>query len=449
MHAHFGWSGVRMLLLKQFLRIPLVVTFGGRDAAVQMHLPHLDRLYRVLLAACDQIICVSHDLKAQLVQAGVEEEQIDVIRRGTDLRRFAFVERRDRDPRDPVKLLMVGRLVEKKGHAFAFEAVEQLVREGLPVRLTVVGEGEHFHQLRSLRDRLGLRQVIDFAGVTDHGGVRQHMADADVFVHCSVTGADGDTEGIPNVVVEAAATGLPIVGTMHGGIVEPVRHGSTGLLVPERDVAALAEAMRPLIVDRARRLELGVAGSRFMRAEFDLDRQVDQHLAIYERLAATRIDAAAVVPPDFVDLMSAAFRAGESANEFSLAELFEFLLDAPQVDADALEAAPSLGERLYDLKRYIPQGVKFPFKYVAGKALTALIAMRHGRAHSGMARSRLELDRAVLALSLAGDPLDDVAGTWSMSRLAIDTARRTSALRRARPAGPSAPVVETAAEWRR
>src|SRR3990172_12273665 len=86
-HAHFGWSGIRMLFLKQFLRIPLVTTFGGRDVAVQMKLPAFDRLYQILLDAAEWIVCVSDDLRAELVAAGVDGKRIEVIRRGTSLAR--------------------------------------------------------------------------------------------------------------------------------------------------------------------------------------------------------------------------------------------------------------------------------------------------------------------------------------------------------------------------
>ena len=174
MHAHFGWSGIRMLLLRQFLRVPLVVSFGGRDAGVQMHMPHFDRLYQVLLDASDQIICVSEDLKSQLVEHGVAEDRIAVIRRGTNLRRFNFVDRSDRDPAAAVKLLMVGRCVEKKGHQYVFEALSQLAGKEASVHLTIVGEGEQYHLLRKLRNSLRLRDVVEFAGVTDHEGVRRH-----------------------------------------------------------------------------------------------------------------------------------------------------------------------------------------------------------------------------------------------------------------------------------
>ena len=425
MHAHFGWSGIRMLLLKQFLRVPLVVTFGGRDVGVQMKMPYFDRLYDVLLRATDQMICVSEDLKRQLVEHGVEAERIVVIRRGTNLHRFRFVDRSDRDPSGPVKLLMVGRCVEKKGHEYVFEALSQLATQGADVHLTIVGEGEEYHRLRALRNTLGLRDIVRFAGVTDHEGVRRHMQEADIFLQCSVTGADGDCEGIPNVVVEAAATGLPVLGTRHGGIVEPIHHERNGLLVEERDVPALRDALRRLIDRRDERLTLGAAGARIMRADWDLDKQVEQHLEIYRRLVAEwRTDSAQAgglfIPPDFSDAAGKAIQFRGNAKEFSLAELAELLVSAERLNVGVTEPKRGLVERIYDLKRFLPQPVKFPMKVVLGKLLNTLVEFkyrRYGGVRGAWAERRRELDGRVLDYIREGGDISSIESDWSVADL--------------------------------
>lgn len=340
MHAHFGWSGLRLLMMKQILRIPLVVTFGGRDVGLQMQLPDFRELYGIMLDTADAIICVSHDLRRKLVAAGVDPERIDVIYRGTDLERFGFVDRRARDPQAPVRVLMVGRIVEKKGHRYALEALQPLVTAGRPVRLTVVGEGEAYHEVRRLRRRLGLTAHVELAGATDHAGVRRHMEDADLLLHCSVTPKSGDVEGIPNVVVEAQAMGLPVIGTHHGGIAEAVRDGETGFLVPEAAVPPLTQALERLVADRALRLRMGREARDFVDREFNLARQVEQHLAIYERVVArARSDAAwrarSWLPERYTDLAVRALLAQgiRHPTEFSIAELLERLLWARRLES--------------------------------------------------------------------------------------------------------------------
>ncbi|MCP3986889.1 MAG: glycosyltransferase family 4 protein [bacterium] len=469
MHAHFGWSGLRLLLMKQMMRIPLVVTFGGRDVGLQMRLPDFDRLYAAMLEGTDAIICVSKDLRSKLIDAGADPERIHVVYRGTDLSRFDFVDRRARSDDGPVRALMVGRIVEKKGHRYALEALEALAAGGQKLHLTVVGEGEAYHEIRRLRRRLGVQAEVDLVGSTDHHGVRQHMRDADFLVHCSVTPESGDVEGIPNVVVEAQAMGLPVIGTNHGGIGEAVRDGETGLLVPERAVGPLTEAMRALL-DRERRLRFGRQARDFVESNFDLKSQVDQHLAIYEKVVTTtRSDPEWKVhnwlPDDYSALVDCTLLAQNIRHptEFSIAELLErlvwarrlegrlsanadfetdpdgaaraFLPEAAQLsggDADGERrvglskalfsvlrtlARRALGrpekdgtvettlEQLYNLKSYMPQAVKFPMKIGLGRILAWAIERRH-QARDGQIGTLEDVDRRVFEFFRAGGDLE-------------------------------------------
>ncbi len=464
MHAHFGWSGLRLLLMKQMLRIPLVVTFGGRDVGLQMRLPDFDRLYAAMLDATDAIICVSHDLRTKLIEAGADPDKIHVVYRGADLKQFAFVDRSDRPVDAPVRALMVGRIVEKKGHRYALEALEPLVTAGRNVHLTVVGEGEAYHEVRRLRRRLGLHANVELVGPTDHDGVRQHMARADFLVHCSVTPTSGDVEGIPNVVVEGQAMGLPVIGTVHGGIGEAVRDGITGILVPEREVAPLTAAIEQLL-DRDLRLRLGREARAFVDENFNLQRQVDQHVAIYEKVVTqTRSDPEWKVrnwlPDDYSALVDCTLLAQNIRHptEFSIAELLErlvwarrlegrlnagaefaavpggqatFLPEAAQLagreragrQVGLLSALGSLLrtmlrravgrqgsdvettlEQLYNLKGYMPQAVKFPMKIGLGRILAWAIERRH-QARYGQIGTLEEVDRRIFEFFRAGGDL--------------------------------------------
>jgi glycosyltransferase involved in cell wall biosynthesis len=414
-HAHFGWSGLRMLLLRQYLRIPMAVTFGGRDLGVQMPMPEFQPLYRVLLDASEQIICVSEELRDTLVADGVEPDRIAVIRRGTDLARFAFEDRSGRDPSAGVRALMVGRLIEKKGHRYALEALAAWVREGLDVRLVVVGEGEEVHGLLRLARSLGVRDRLELAGTTDHAGVRARMAEADLLLHCSVTGRDGDKEGIPNVVVEAQATGLPVVATHHGGIAEVVRDGETGFLVPERDAAALAAAGGRLLRDRALRLAMGRAAGAFARAELDLEKQVTRHVAIYEKLAAEHGPESErmrrhFIPEDFAELVDRSFRV---QSELSLSELSERLVRGRSFDASFAggESRPGLASRAYNLKRFVPMTVKFPAKLLLGRCLLGLIELRR---RFSAAEAPEEIDRRVADHFRSGGRLEVDGEDWGV-----------------------------------
>lgn len=415
-HAHFGWSGLRMLLLKQFLRIPLVVTFGGRDVGAQMRLPYFDRLYEVLLGASERMICVSSDLRSKLIDLGASPDRIDVIYRGTDVDKFHWVDRSGNDPTRPLRVLMVGRIVEKKGHGHAFEAIGELVRRGLPVKLVVVGEGEDYPRALRTRSRLGLREHIEFAGSTNHEGVRAHMAEADALLHCSITPPSGDIEGIPNALVEAQAMGLPVIGTRHGGIVEAIRPDQTGFLVPERDVPAMVEALATLIQDRARRLEMGRAARDFIVRDFNLKAQVSQHLDIYQKLSADRraghLRDRTWIPEDYPELVRLTIRNHE---EFSVAELLERFIWARRMDTKFKEPVQreSRLERLYDLKRYVPQMVKYPLKMMVGRTLASAIEVRY-RSRYGDNLDTLEgVDQRVLSFFRDGGEITPGSEEWA------------------------------------
>jgi hypothetical protein len=207
------------------------------------------------------------------------------------------------------------------------------------------------------------------------------MARADLLLQSSITPESGDTEGIPNVIPEAQATGLPVVSTRHGGIVEAVRDGETGILVAERDDDALTAALLALASDRERRLSMGRAARRFVESHFNFESQVAEHLSIYRRLASESArDPERVrrpsIPEDYVALMEKTLRIGEA--EFSLAELAGRLFSS-RGEKEEFSEAPSgqtAIERLYALKNRIPERVRSPAKQVLARALRKAIELR-------------------------------------------------------------------------
>lgn len=286
LHAHFGWSGIRSLLVRQCLGVPLVTTFGGRDLGADLHHPRQRPVYQRLLQASDLCICVSDTLATVLSEHGVEDARVRVVRRGADVEFFSEQDRAGRGAEQPLRLLMLGRLVEKKGHDDAIAALAALREAGVRCELRIVGAGEGV-DIERQAERQAVAGQVDVQTPTDAAGVREHFGWADVLLHCSRQAGDGDVEGIPNVVVEAAATGLPVIGTRHGGIPEVVVDGETGRLVPEADPKALAGALRELASERGRRLAWGAAGAELVRSRFTLAHQLEAHRESYASLRAT------------------------------------------------------------------------------------------------------------------------------------------------------------------
>lgn len=434
-HAHFGWSGIRLLLVAHLLRIPLVVSMGGRDVTVQMHDPLLSPLYDMLLGGADAIVCVSSDLRQRLIKAGIHRQRLHVIRRGVDVARFQFASR-SRHPDRPVRGLMVGRLVEKKGHRYALEALAALRGESLPVQLVIVGEGAQATRLRAYARDLGLTDTVEFLAPMPQTALREEMARSDFFIHCSVTADDGDAEGIPNALVEAAATGLPAVGTRHGGIPDVVEHGVTGLLVEERDVGALAAALRTLVTQPETARGMGAAARRHVERSFDAARHVQRHVELYERLVRRPVPACRrLVRPDFV---AAAHRSFGAVDQRSVSELFRELVPhrgAVRPEAWLLESRIA---HLYALRHRLPEPARLPLRRLALGTLELLFALRAATLDRATRRTLQRIDDALVRSVEDGRALQLLERDWSSLDELVEHAPQLLGLAPVRPEGSPA-----------
>ena len=211
---------------------------------------------------------------------------LDLHRTGIDLTRWP---RQDRNIRGagPLRLLTVGRLVEKKGIGYVLEAVRRLQDAGLVVEYELAGEGPLRQRLEADARRLGVEQRVRFLGWRSQEQVREALDRADLLVAASVTAGNADEEGIPNVLKEAMAVGVPVVSTRHGGIPELVEHGVSGILVPERDPEALAAQLAELAAHPERRGELAAAGRALVERDYDIERLNDRLVTLFAGLSHT------------------------------------------------------------------------------------------------------------------------------------------------------------------
>jgi colanic acid/amylovoran biosynthesis glycosyltransferase len=284
-HCHYGEVGLGYRFLGRFWSAPLVVSFYGYDCS---SLPRAmgDGLYRPLFRLADSVIVLSEAMRERLLSLGCPPALLHVHPLGVDTSRFAF--RKRNSPGEVVRILTVGRLVEKKGIEFALRAVAQVVPDYTKLRYDIIGDGPLRDSLERLSRALQLEHVVRFLGPVEEAGVAEAMDRADLFVLPSITAADGDEEGTPTVLIEASSCGLPIVSTRHAGIPEVVVDGISGFLVPERDVPALAERIRLLLERPERWAALGRAGRRHVESHFDtrvLSRRMEAH---YAALSAKR-----------------------------------------------------------------------------------------------------------------------------------------------------------------
>ncbi len=241
-HCHSGPLGQVAAKLRDFGAISgrLVTAFHAADLN---HDPHKkpDR-YRFLFAFGDLFLSSSRRSRRRLLEIGCAARRTDVHRTGVPVKRFAFRARR-LDPGRPLRLISVCRLVERKGLEYAFRAVDECIRQGISVRYDVIGDGPLQAALAGLVRSLGIAEHVRFHGLKDQEAVRALMDESDVLLAPSVTADSGDEDGIPVPLIEAMAAGMLVVSTYHSGIPELVEHNHSGLLVAERNAAALAETL--------------------------------------------------------------------------------------------------------------------------------------------------------------------------------------------------------------
>jgi colanic acid/amylovoran biosynthesis glycosyltransferase len=274
--CHFGPQGQWGMALRNvgLLSGRLVTIFHGYDMSRFLREEGV-RVYDRLLREGDLFLPVTEYWRRRLIELGSPAERTVVHRMGVNVGSFNFVPRSP--PRSgPVRLLSVARLTEKKGMEYGIRAVAELMRDGMEVRYDIVGAGPDEAALRELIRSLGLEHVVKLVGSLPGQEVLSAMAGAHVLLAPSVTARDGNQEGLPVVLMEALASGLPVVSTRHTGIPELVEHGVTGMLARERDVAGLVEGVRTLLRDPALYTAIAARGRARVARDHDIDQLNDQ-----------------------------------------------------------------------------------------------------------------------------------------------------------------------------
>ena len=291
-HCHYGVTGLRYGVAARLWGAPLVVSFYGYDAS-RYPRERGNAVYESLFAAARRVTSLSPHMDDRLRALGCPTEKLRRVPLPVDaappgppigtsaISRLAALARNDRegalawnddegalaqsdDPRREIRLLTVARLVEKKGIDVALRALASVRDEFPNLRYDVIGDGPLRGELEALAASLGIAERVRFAGALPNDRVQQAMRDADLFVLPSVTAPNGDEEGTPTVLLEAACARLPVLATRHAGIPEIVAEGRSATLVAEGDPAALADGLRAMIAARARWPAMGEAGRRLV-----------------------------------------------------------------------------------------------------------------------------------------------------------------------------------------
>lgn len=245
--CHFGENGIKAQCLREIgsFRAPLATIFHGYDLSRFVR-QRGSSAYASLFRSGELMLPVSDYWATKLVDLGCPKEKIQVQRMGVDCRRFEFQPRTLKEGETP-RILSVCRLVEKKGIKYAIHALSRVAKLGKPFEYHVVGDGPQLEALRTLSRDLDLSEQIHFHGALNQDEVLNVQRMCHVFLQPSVTAQDGDQEGIPVSIMEAMASGMPVVSTRHSGIPELVEEGSTGYLASERDIDELARKLLDIL----------------------------------------------------------------------------------------------------------------------------------------------------------------------------------------------------------
>jgi len=268
MHVYFGHTGVHLLPFLKRWECPAVVSFHGMDVQAREDRPGYAERMAELLQHVPLVLARSHSLADRLEALGCPREKIRMNRTGIPLDRFPVQVRRP--PADGAwHLVQACRLIEKKGLPVTLQAFAGFAARYPMARLSIAGDGPMREGLEAEARTLGLADRVHFLGFLDESALCKLYHEAHFFLHPSQVTADQNQEGVPNSLLEAMATGLPILATRHGGIPEAVEDGRTGLLVEERDAEGLRGNLLALAEDVGRWAELGRLGAESVRENFE------------------------------------------------------------------------------------------------------------------------------------------------------------------------------------
>lgn len=293
LHSHFGHIGWRNLGAVRALGVKHVVTFYGADVnRLPTQYPIWRRRYRELFDEVDLILCEGSHMANCIVALGCAAEKVKVQHLGIDLDHIEFCPRQWQ-PGQPLRVLIAASFREKKGIPYAIEALG-LLRKDVKVELTIIGDAGKDHASRREKQNIhaalkhsGLVGDVRLLGYQPHEVLLREAYQHHVFLSPSVTALDGDTEGgAPVSLIEMAASGMPIVSTMHCDIPEVVKQGVTGKLTAERNVDGLVSSINWFIEHSDNWNNMLVRGRQHMAHEYSLHEQGKKLVDLYKTLVS-------------------------------------------------------------------------------------------------------------------------------------------------------------------
>jgi len=292
-HAHFGQTGAALLDVRRTVGLPMVTSFYGSDATQVARDPVWRERYLRLFSEGDAFLAEGTAMRRTLLALGCPPGKVVIHRLGVPLNMLPFVVRRP-DASGVVKVLIAGTFREKKGIPYALRAVQRVHRGHPRLQVTLIGDSagkagdeEEKREILELIDPPS--RVVNWIGFQPYSVFQKLLLEHHIFLSPSVTARDGDSEGgAPVSIIEAAATGMPVVASTHADIPEVVVDGESAFLSPERDVDGLAQNLERLVTEPHLWEPMGRRGRAHVECNHDAQLQAERLEDVYASLLGSR-----------------------------------------------------------------------------------------------------------------------------------------------------------------
>jgi len=275
LHAHFGDTAIRALAMKRHLGIPMVTTFYGYDVSQRAKDEKWRKLYGVLFRHGEMFLAEGPFMKNRLIELGCPENKIRLQRIAIPVDKMPFHARTPKRPDEKTILIFCGRFVEKKGLAYALQAIKLLRQSFKNFEFRIVGDGTLKENVTAYIKENSMENYTKLLGFMPYTSYMDEMHKADIFIQPSVTAAAGDSEGgAPTTILEAQAIGLPVIATTHADIPNIVVPGKSALLSPEKDIMQLSDNIAQLLHSQNRWEQMGRHGHDFVCKYHDINNEI-------------------------------------------------------------------------------------------------------------------------------------------------------------------------------
>jgi colanic acid/amylovoran biosynthesis glycosyltransferase len=286
MHAHFGPNGNLAATAKEagIIDCPVITSFYGIDASKT--LKNKPGYFDKAFEGSDKVLALTNNMAEDLIEAGCPREKVETIYMGIPVDEFEYKPREKKED-EPFKLLTIARFTEKKGIRYGLEAVAKLEDE-YDIQYDIIGDGPLRAEIEKKIEEENLEDTVNLHGYVDYSELEDWMHKSHILLAPSVTAEDGDKEGAPMVIIEAQATGMPVISTYHSGIPEIVEEGESAFLAKERDSGDLAQKLEYIFENIENWQDIARRGREIIDEKHDIGFRTNKLQRLYGDLNHTQ-----------------------------------------------------------------------------------------------------------------------------------------------------------------